>query len=131
MSALDATFGWIYGTISGGSDRASFVFEGVSAADAEKLTDMKKTTIQGKVKEASLEPLNPMVDSPLPYYIRMILADVQVDGKAYTPSETTTFPKKRADNLAGSRGHRRIRWKWLQLPKTQYSRFPNGRNLCL
>ena len=48
---------------------------GVSAADAEKLVEMTEATVKGKIEEISL------VDE----YVRLVLGDVQIDGKKTTP----------------------------------------------
>jgi hypothetical protein len=77
-----------------GANGPRFVFEGVSAVDAEKLTDSRTVTIQAKVKEATLAPQNqgPDEDSP-PYYLRLVLEDVQLNGKAYTPRKMAPLSK--------------------------------------
>jgi len=80
-------------------NRTSFEFEGVSAADAEKLADVKQATIQGKVMEAKLEPIIPN-DSP-PYCLGLILQDVQVNGKAFTPRKRETPTPAKKKGLAG------------------------------
>src|SRR5437588_9988454 len=72
-------------------ETTNFAFLAVTPADAEKLTDMniKKATIQGNVKEVSLESLFNASDSSPPYCITLTLADVQVNGKALTPSRAS------------------------------------------
>lgn len=79
-----------------GSNSARFVFEEVSAADAEKLTDSRTVTIQGKVKQATLAPQyqRPDEDEP-PYYLRLTLEDVRVNGKAYMPRKMAAFSKEK------------------------------------
>ena len=61
---------------------------GVDAVDAEKLIEMKQATIQGKVKEARLEPFNRRGESArdsAPYFIHLVLEDVRINGKAFKP----------------------------------------------
>ena len=57
----------------------NFSFDGVNAVDAEKLVDMKKVAIRGKVKEAKISRLN---SSTAPA-ITIILEDVLVEGNRW------------------------------------------------
>jgi hypothetical protein len=77
-----------------GSFDASFGFEGVSSADAENLTDTNPGTIQAKVKEAALVPQNRTTEELPPYYLRLILTDVQVNGKAFAPKKMAPLFEK-------------------------------------
>jgi hypothetical protein len=64
-----------------GTFSTNFLFEGVSAADAENLADAKAVVIRGKVQEITL----PQFSSPTPEWgaIYVVLQDVQVDGKKW------------------------------------------------
>ncbi len=74
---------------------ATFSFEGVGTADAEKLADLKHVTIMGKVKEAKLSRLNREMPTDgaaggkSPPTLSIILEDVLVDGNKWTPSKDT------------------------------------------
>lgn len=64
-----------------GFNARTFSFEGVKAADAEKLADQKDAVITGKVKEVAIS----RVTNQGAPYVAMILEDVLVDGKKWTP----------------------------------------------
>jgi hypothetical protein len=65
-----------------GVGSADFSFVGVSAADAEKLVELKKVHVQGKVKNARVNSGG----------ISLILDEVLIDGKKLTPRKEA--PKK-------------------------------------
>jgi hypothetical protein len=74
--------------VSPGRASANFTFEGVSTADAEKLVDLTHVSIQGKVKEVNLPRFSARFSkpaAPLDPELRIVLEDVQVDGKKWTP----------------------------------------------
>jgi hypothetical protein len=62
----------------------NFVFEGVSAADAEKLADAKHVTLQGKLQEVALPRFS--YAKPVWGAINVVLEDVHVDGKKWKKS---------------------------------------------
>jgi hypothetical protein len=63
---------------------SNFSFEGVNAVDAEKLADMERAVIKGKVKEVKISRIN---SSATPY-MAIILEDVIVEGNRWTASAT-------------------------------------------
>ncbi len=63
---------------------SNFSFEGLNAVDAEKLADMERAVIKGKVKEARVTRIN---SSGAPS-IAIILEDVLVEGNRWTASAT-------------------------------------------
>ncbi len=63
--------------------RAPLTFVGVSAADAEKLADLKEVTVKGKVHEAEI---NDQFAQP---GIVLVLDDVRLDGKKFTSPKST------------------------------------------
>ena len=75
-----------------GNGGNNFVFIGVSAADAEKLVELKETQIQGKVKHAHVNSDD----------ISLTLEDVSVDGKKLTPRMVS--PKGKAFGGASANG---------------------------
>ncbi len=77
-----------------GTNATCFAFKGVSAADAEKLTDTNPATIHGKVKEATLAPQKRGEEESPPYYLRLILEEVQINGKAFTPKKMAPLFEK-------------------------------------
>ena len=71
-----------------------FSFVAVGAADAEKLIDSKKITLQGKAKEIKLLPNRPGIGGSASPVINIILEDVRIDGKAFTPPTVLIKSKK-------------------------------------
>jgi hypothetical protein len=70
-----------------------FSFMGLNSADAEKLADLKKVVLYGKLKEAKLLPNAPRTGGGSPV-ISIVMEDVQVDGKKWTPFKAAGKPKK-------------------------------------
>lgn len=85
---------WLfYLSESENGERNVFSFMGVSSADAEKLADLKKVAVYGNLKEAKLLPNAPRTGGGSPV-IYIVLDDVQVDGKKWTPFSAAGKPKK-------------------------------------
>ena len=63
--------------------RINFTFVEVSQADAEKLADAKQVVIKGKVRDVKLARLG--YSPPAAGTIGIILDDIEVDGKKWTP----------------------------------------------
>jgi hypothetical protein len=76
---------------------ANFLFEGVNTVDAEKLADLKRAVIMGKVKEAKLSRINSSTEPTL----NIILEDVVVDGNKWTPFKGPGGAGGFADNPFG------------------------------
>jgi hypothetical protein len=74
----------------GGKDSAELIMPnllelaGVSGADAEKLCDLTEATVKGKIHELKLVGET---------YLRLVLSDVQVDGKKMTPRKREPGPQ--------------------------------------
>jgi hypothetical protein len=68
----------------------NFSFSGVSSADAEKLADSKEVVIQGKVQEVLLPRFQR--NSPDGAAMSVILEEVQVNGKKWTPYKAPDVP---------------------------------------
>lgn len=71
-----------------------FSFVAVSAVDAEKLIDTKKVVVQGKVKEIKLLPNRPGIGGSAVPVINVVLEDIRIDGKAFTPPTILIKSKK-------------------------------------
>jgi hypothetical protein len=81
---VNSTAGLVPGKVTKGvgkgkSFRRGFRFVSVSAADAEKLADLKAVTIQGKIEKVELVPTFGDIG------ISLILDDVRLEGKKLMP----------------------------------------------
>jgi hypothetical protein len=74
----------LYLSESGKGEGNVFSFMGVSSTDAEKLADLKKVVLKGKLKVAILLSNAPRTAGGPPV-IFIVLEDVQVDGKKWRP----------------------------------------------
>lgn len=70
------------------SGAKNFSFEGISTVDAERLVDLKRAVVVGKVKEAKISRLHASSVATSAPTVTIILEDVLVDGKKWTPYQT-------------------------------------------
>jgi hypothetical protein len=78
----------------GGKTLSNFSFEGVNAVDAEKLADMERAVIKGKVKQVRISRMS---FSAAPN-VAIVLEDVLVEGNRWTPSAT---PYRKSGGFTG------------------------------
>jgi hypothetical protein len=69
-------------------------FIAVSGKDAEKLIDSKKITVEGKVKEIKLVHNRPGLGGSAHPVINILLEDIRIDGRAFTPPVELIKSKK-------------------------------------